>query len=142
MALVFHPIMSASIPEAAYHLLDDVHFAHVATIRHDGTPQTTPVWIAREGDVALFNTAKNRAKFRNLQRDPRVALSIHNTEKKEQPYEWIRIRGRAEFEDDADLRHINQLSHKYTGKDYRYRVQPGAERVIVRVIPEHVLYSG
>lgn len=133
--------MNASIPAAAHHLLDGTYFAHVATIMRDGSPQTTPVWIAREGDIALFNTAKGRAKYRNLERDPRVSLSIHNTSTREQPYEWIQIRGRAEFVDDPDYRQIDELSRKYTGENYRNR-RPGEERVTVRVIPEHVMHSG
>lgn len=128
--------MSDTIPEAAHHLLDDPNFAHVVTLMHDGMPQTTPVWIARDGDVALFNTAKGRAKYNNLQRDPRVALSIHG---EDQPYEYIQIRGRAEFADDTDYAHINKMSNKYTGRDYG-NLQPGEQRVIVRVVPDAVYY--
>jgi PPOX class probable F420-dependent enzyme len=132
--------MSESIPEAAHHLFDGTFFAHVATIMRDGTPQTTPVWIARDGDTVLFNTIKNRAKYKNLRRDPRVSLSIHNHERG-QPYEWVQVRGRAEIADDVGNQHIDSLSYKYTGHEYR-NIRPGDERVIVRVTPEHVLYSG
>jgi PPOX class probable F420-dependent enzyme len=128
--------MSETIPSAAHHLLDDVNFAHVVTLMHDGTPQTTPVWIARDGDVAYFNTAKGRAKYHNLQRDPRVALSVHQHD---QPYEWVQIRGRAELEDDPEAAVIHELSRKYTGRDYQ-NLRPGEERVTVRVIPDRVVY--
>lgn len=128
--------MSESIPEAAHHLLDDPNFAHVATLMHDGTPQTTPVWVAREGDVLTFNTAKGRAKYQNLQRDPRVTVSIHG---QAQPYEWIQIRGRAQFADDVDNADIHRMSHKYTGQDYQH-LQPGEQRVVVRVVPDAVVY--
>lgn len=128
--------MSEPIPEAARHLLDDVNFAHVVTLTRDGSPQTTPVWVGRDGDVAYFNTSKGRAKYENLQRDPRVALSVHQHD---QPYEWLQIRGRAEFVDDPDAACINELSRKYTGQEYNY-LQPGEQRVTVRIIPERVVY--
>jgi PPOX class probable F420-dependent enzyme len=133
--------MSEPIPEAAHHLFDGPYFAHVATIMRDGTPQTTPVWIAREGDTILFNTDKRRAKYRNLERDPRVSLSIHNTDKTVQPYEWIQVRGRVQgFEDDPELAQLDELSRKYTGGDYRNR-EPGQQRVVVRVTPERITYA-
>jgi len=130
--------MSEQIPEAAHHLFDEPNFAHVVTLMPDGSPQTTPVWVGREGDVVVFNTAKGRVKHDNLVRDPRVAVSVHN---REQPYEWAQIRGRAELVDDPDNAHIQAMSHKYLGKDYPF-LQPGEQRLIVRITPDHVTYAG
>jgi PPOX class probable F420-dependent enzyme len=133
--------MTESIPEAAYHLFDDTNFAHVVTLMPDGSPQSTPVWVTREDGVPVINTQKGRVKYENLARDPRVALSIHNKRTPDQPYEWIQVRGRAEMHDDTDNAHINMLSRKYTGHDYRY-IRPGVERVIVRIVPEKITHSG
>ena len=92
-------------------------------------------------DTILFNTDKRRAKYRNLERDPRVSLSIHNTDKTVQPYEWIQVRGRVQgFEDDPELAQLDELSRKYTGGDYRNR-EPGQQRVVVRVTPERITYA-
>lgn len=130
--------MPVPIPEAAHHLLDDVNYAHVVTLFADGSPQVTPVWIARDGDIVVFNTAKGRAKHRNMLRDPRVALSVLQHDN---PYEYLQVRGTAELIDEGARQHIDEMSRKYTGGDYRF-LQPGEVRVIVRVTPEHVQFNG
>ncbi len=129
--------MDQSIPEEARRLLDEPNIAHVATLMPDGSAQTTPVWITRDGDVAVFNTAKGRTKYDNLMRDPRVALSVHD---RENPYQYIQIRGRAEIDEASGVGMIHELSHKYLGRDYPH-LQPGEERVTVRVTAEHVQYQ-
>lgn len=126
--------MATTIPETARKLLDDANFAHVATLMSDGMPQSTPVWVERDGDVVVFNTATGRAKAMNLARDPRVALSVHDAGN---PYSYLQIRGRAELVADGAVDHIHKLSRKYTGEDYQHFVE-GEERVTVRVTPEAV----
>lgn len=129
--------MAETIPQEAQRLLDEANFAHVATLMPDGSVQTTPVWVARDGNVAVFNTSKGRTKYENLLRDPRVTLSVHD---QENPYQYIQIRGRAEIDEASGLAMIHELSHKYTGQDYAH-LQPGEQRVTVRVTPEHVQYQ-
>lgn len=125
------------MPDDAKALLDGANFAHVATLQEDGSPQVTPVWITRDGDVAMFNTAKGRVKHRNLVRDPRVAISVHD---ESNPYTYVQIQGTAELVDDADMTVINQLSNNYMGQDYPY-AQPGEERVTVRIVADSVDYT-
>jgi PPOX class probable F420-dependent enzyme len=112
------------------------NFGHFATIGRDGAPHSTPVWIdERDGDV-LVNTAAGRAKERNVRRDSRVAISIHDAE---DPYRWIEVRGRvAEFIDgDEAERHIDELSRRYhDGEPWAPR--KGQKRVILRIRAEHV----
>lgn len=128
--------MGATIPPEAHRLLDEANFAYVATVMADGSPQTTPVWAERDGDTVLFNTAKGRAKAENLARDPRVAVTVHDPGN---PYTYVQIRGRAELIEDGARDHIDRLSRKYLGHDYR-GMRPGMERLIVRVIPETVYH--
>ncbi len=130
--------MTEQIPQAAHHLFDDVNFAHVVTLNDDGSPQTTPVWVGREGDLVVFNTAKGRVKHRNLERDPRVAVSIVN---KDQPYEWVQVRGTVQMEDDTDNAHIEAMAQKYLGGPYPFH-QQGEQRVIVRITPDKVTHAG
>jgi PPOX class probable F420-dependent enzyme len=109
--------------------------AHVATTMADGSPQSTPVWVDTDGEAVLFNTAKGRAKERNIAARPQVAISVVNDEN---PYESLQVRGRAELIEEGADEHIDALARKYLGEDsYPFR-QPGEERVIVRVIPESV----
>lgn len=127
--------MPESIPKDAYRVVDEPNFAHVATVMADGTPQTTPVWIDRDGDTLVFNTAKGRAKHRNLERDPRVAVSIVDGD---DPYRYLQVRGRAEFIEEGADDHIDKMAKKYLGKDeYPFR-KTGEQRIIVRIRPEAV----
>lgn len=130
--------MAAEIPHEARSLLDDTNFAHVVTLMPDGMPQATPVWVDRDGGVAVFNTAKGRTKHRNLERDPRVTLSVHQHD---DPYHYLQIRGRAELVEEGASDHIDKMARKYIGKDRYPFAQPGEERIIVRVTPEAVDYT-
>ena len=125
----------ATIPDAAARLLDEPNFAFVATLMADGSPQNTPVWIDRDGDTVVFNTAKGRAKHRNLERDPRIAVTVLDGDN---PYSYVQIRGRAEFVEDGADAHIDKMAKKYLGKDeYPYRTA-AEQRIIVRVAAEAV----
>jgi PPOX class probable F420-dependent enzyme len=128
--------MSATIDGRAEELLKGKNFANVATLRHDGSVQVAPVWVDVQDGKAVVNSAKGRAWPRNLEREPRVTVAVQNSEN---PYEYVEIRGRVveQTTDGAD-EHIDSLAKKYLGKDeYPYR-QPGEQRVIIRIEPEHV----
>ncbi|MET0486621.1 MAG: PPOX class F420-dependent oxidoreductase [Candidatus Rokuibacteriota bacterium] len=128
------------IPQAYRDLFDKKSFAHVATVGADGAPQVTPVWIDHDGQHIRFNTARGRVKTNNLERSPRIALSIQDPEN---PYRYIQVRGRVTevTEKGADA-HIDALAKKYLGQDrYPYR-QPGEVRVTVKVTPEKIQSMG
>lgn len=111
------------------------NFGSVATLRKDGTAQVTPVWLDYEGGEIVLNTAYGRAKERNLRRDPRVTVEVHDTK---DPYRYVSVSGTAEFVDDGADAHIDRMAMKYLGVDtYPYR-KASERRVIVRVRPERV----
>lgn len=125
------------LPELARKLITEgKNFASVATLMPDGSPQVSVVWIDTDGRHILFNTAKGRLKERNLRRDPRVALSIINSQN---PYQEVMIRGRVvEITQDGADAHIDKLAKKYLGVDkYPFR-QPGEQRVIIKIAPEKI----
>ncbi len=128
----------AEIPADALKLLEGKNFAHVSTLMPDGSPQSSPVWIGHEEGVVTFNTAKGRQKPKNLERDPRIAISVVN---QENPYESLLIRGKVtEITEEGADDDINALAKRYMDVDeYPFR-QEGEERVIVRVEPEKVNY--
>ena len=127
--------MAEAIPQDAYRLLDEPNFAFIATLMPDGSPQNTPVWIDRDGDAVVFNTAKGRAKHVNLERDPRIAVSVYDADN---PYSYLQVRGRAEFVEEGADAHIDKMAKKYLDKDeYPFRKE-GEERIIVRVATEAV----
>ncbi|NNL12472.1 MAG: PPOX class F420-dependent oxidoreductase [Acidimicrobiia bacterium] len=115
------------LPDALKAMLDGPTFATLATLMPDGSPQASTMWVDREGDRIRFNTAEGRVKPRNMDRDPRVAISIFSTD---DPYQAFSIRGRVvEKRLEGADEHIDALANKYLGVDeYPYRV-PGQIRV-------------
>lgn len=129
--------MPEPIPEAAHRIVDEPNFGHVVTLMPDGMPQTTPVWIDREDGTVVFNTAKGRAKHRNLERDPRIALSVHD---RDNPYTYLQVRGTAELVEEGADAHIDKMAQKYFGVARYPSAEPGEQRVIVRILAETVDY--
>jgi len=115
-------------------LLNGKHFATVATVMADGSPEATLVWIETDGTYIYFNTAVHRLKARNLHRDPRVAIVVYDCS---EPYsDVLAIKGRVEMILEGADEHIDKLSRLYEGKPFTFR--PNETRVIVKVTPERI----
>src|SRR5579872_5784138 len=118
-------------------LIDHPNFAHLATLMPDGSPQSVPVWVGREGEHIVICTGEGSLKAKNTRRDPRVALSIVDFTN---PYEEVQIRGRViGRRPDPDLKMMEPISHKYTGKPFPMRGPEG--RVALIVEAEKVRYT-
>ena len=131
--------MSATIDGGAEALLKAKNFANVATLRADGSVQVAPVWVDVQDGTPVLNSAEGRAWPRNLERDERVTIAVQNLEN---PYEYVEVRGRvAERTHDGADEHIDFLAKKYMGVDSYPLRQPGEQRVILRIEPEHVYYQ-
>jgi PPOX class probable F420-dependent enzyme len=117
-------------------IIDAPNFASVATLMPDGSPQVSTIWIDRDGDDILFNTAEGRVKTENLRRDGRVAISVFDQGDHD---EQVIVRGRVvDLTTEGADAHIDFLAEKYLGAEtYPFR-DPSEQRVIVRVRPEHV----
>lgn len=125
----------AAIPEKFNDLLDKPALAHVATVTPKGSPRTSPMWFEWDGEHILLSHTKARAKYRDVQANPRIALSIVDPEN---PYEYLEVRGRVEIVDDPEKTLIHRLAKKYRGVDRYEWDGPGDERVIFKVTPERV----
>ncbi len=129
----------AKLTEQAAALFGEAYYGVAATIREDGSPQQTVVWLDYDGENVVFNTAEGREKPRNIRRNPFVSVQVMNPEN---PYQWVSVAGRAELTHDGADQHIDRLAKKYLGQDsYPWR-KPDEQRVIVRVRPEHVIAYG
>ena len=119
-------------------LVEQPNYAVVTTLREDGSPHSTVVWVHVDDDgVPTFNTAKGRVKPTNLERDPRVSMVVVSGG---DFYRWLSIDGRVELTDDGAEEQIDALSRKYDGKPWSY--VEGQERVKVRLLPDHVVAYG
>ena len=110
----------AELPDNVRALLEGANFAHIATVLPDGGPHSVPVWIALEGDRIAFFTQEGSRKARNIEADPRVALSIVDHDN---PYRYATVRGRVvdRVHGDAALEIMDRMSVRYTGEPFPYR---------------------
>jgi PPOX class probable F420-dependent enzyme len=132
--------MSATIEGRGEELLRGKNFCHVATLRQDGSVHGVPAWVDVQDGRAVLNTVEGRAWPRNLERDPRVTLTVQNMEN---PYEYLAIRGRvAERTHDGADEHIDAMAKKYMDADSYPMRRPGEQRVIIRVESEYVKVFG
>jgi PPOX class probable F420-dependent enzyme len=119
-------------PESHADLLDKPTFAHLATVRPDGSPQTNVMWFAWDGERIRMTHTKTRQKFRNLADEPRIALSIADPDNN---YRFIEVRGVVEsIEDDDDQASFYQSLQKRYGQSYP--ITDAAVRVILNIRPE------
>ena len=129
-----------SIPASHAEILETTALAHVATIGPDGLPQNNPVWFGWDGTHVLFSQTTGRQKYRNLQANPAVALSIVDSTN---PYRYLEIRGTVvEIVDDPDNAFINSMAKKYMGQDVYPWHQPTDHRVVVKVQPTKTSQMG
>jgi PPOX class probable F420-dependent enzyme len=126
------------ITEPVINLLEGKNFAFFSTLMKDGSPQITPVWIDwdKNTNTILINTAKGRLKQENISRDPRVAVSIADSNN---PYEMVTIRGKViEQNTEGAIEHADKLAKKYMGIDkYPYH-SPSEKRIILKIKPEKI----
>jgi PPOX class probable F420-dependent enzyme len=124
--------MDAKITEFA----SEPNFAAFTTLRPDGQPVTQIMWVDADEDHLLINTEKHRRKFRNVQHDPRLTVTIWD---RRNPYRYLEVRGVVDeiVEGEAPRQHIDGLSQKYDGKPYDL-ASVRSERVILRIRPVQV----
>jgi PPOX class probable F420-dependent enzyme len=124
--------MAIPLSEAALRLVDGKNYAVLATVNADGSPQTSVVWVGRDGGDLLFSTVAGRVKHRNMERDPRVSVSVIDAA---DPENYVELRGRVTMTPDPGRELDTQLSWKYDSRDPDPD-RPGAVRVVVRMVVE------
>jgi len=126
--------MGIPLNDATLRLLDGKNYAVLATVNRDGSPQTSVIWVGRDGGDVVFSTVEGRVKHRNMVRDPRVSISVIDWA---DPENYIELRGRVSMTPDVGRQLDTQLSWKYDGKDPGPD-RPGAVRVVVRLVVDKV----
>ncbi|GAC1653940.1 MAG: PPOX class F420-dependent oxidoreductase [Ktedonobacteraceae bacterium] len=128
--------MATTIPAEFNDLLEANALANIATVGPKGEPQTSPVWFGWDGTHILFSQTKGRQKYRNLKRNPQIALSIVDPNN---IYRYLEVRGKVvRIDEDPDNKFINKMAKKYINQDVYPYHQPGDERVVIVVEPEKI----
>jgi PPOX class probable F420-dependent enzyme len=131
MTTIDHPVLN----ETVRRIVDGPHLSILATTDSDGKAQTSVIFVKRERDHILFSTIKGRRKTTNMARDPRVNLLVHGLPVLGPNY--ATISGTVELTDDPDGSFHQELYDMHMG-GATPPPEPGAERVIVRIIPRQV----
>ena len=124
------------LDEDTVRLAQGKNLATVVTLMPNGQPQALLTWVDSDGEYVLVNTEPQRQRARNIRRDPRITVLIHSDA---DPWDWSEVRGRVvETIDGSEARdHIDKLSRKYVGTDYRNPIGPQG-RVILKVAADKV----
>jgi len=132
--------MSQTLSASARALLARPVLASLATIAADGSPQITPLWIDVEGDDLVVNTSQGRAKARNMERNPKVAVCVVDPD---DPFNIVAVHGTVtEITTEGADDHIDALAKKYMGVDTYPMRQEGEVRVKIKIHPDKIVMQG
>jgi PPOX class probable F420-dependent enzyme len=123
------------LDEDVIRLAKGKNLATVVTLMPSGQPQALFTWIDTDGEYVLVNTEPQRQKARNVARDPRITVLIHG----DNAYDWAEVRGHVveTVGGDEARRHIDELSQKYNGTEYRNPIGPQG-RIILKVAADKI----
>jgi len=124
------------LDEDTVRLAQGKNLATVVTLMPDGQPQALLTWVDSDGEYLLVNTEPQRQRARNIRRDPRITVLIHSDS---DPWDWSEVRGHVveTVDGSAAREHIDKLSRKYVGSDYRNPIGPQG-RVILKIAPDKI----
>lgn len=126
------------VPDSHRDLLERPLFAHLATVRPDGTPQVNPMWFSWNGEHLFFTNTKTRYKYRNVTANPEVAMSVNDPE---QPYRYLEVRGTVErIDPDPSGEFFLTLADRY-GMSFAGPPADAEHRVVYVMRPTGVSYQ-
>ncbi|GAA1681243.1 PPOX class F420-dependent oxidoreductase [Fodinicola feengrottensis] len=122
-------------------VLNAGHLAHMVTLNEDGSPQVTVIWIGTDGDEIVSAHFGLYKKLRNLQRDPRVSLSLEIGGKNEHGLDnYLVIEGTATITEGGAAELLQRFAQVYMGQGSKW--PPGDETppagYVVRIKPDHI----
>jgi PPOX class probable F420-dependent enzyme len=130
----------APLPDSAKRVLESAALAHLVTLNGDGSPQLSCVWVGLDGDEIVSGHLPRNQKVKNVEREPRVAISIEGTGVSESGLrEYLVIRGSAHVQEGGAAELLQRLAHVYLGPDVRFPPMddppPG---YVIRTTPERI----
>jgi PPOX class probable F420-dependent enzyme len=129
-----------NLPLDARVLIESGRLAHMVTMNADGTPQVTGVWVGLDGDEIVSGHLPRNRKVQNVERDPRVVISMEGARDTELGLrEYLVVRGLARVEEGGAPELLQRLAHVYLGPDVKFpdmeNPPPG---YVIRTTPERI----
>ncbi|WP_433782450.1 TIGR03618 family F420-dependent PPOX class oxidoreductase [Actinomycetospora sp. CA-101289] len=136
MTIAHRPV--AQLPDDVVSLLRGPNRGFVATVRPDGSAETTETWVDTDGTHVVINAVEGLAQVHNVRRDPRISVAVADAGR---PDRYVSVRGRVvEVTPDGADEHLDTLARRYLGGPY-----PGDRRqtrLILRIVPTAVQRGG
>ncbi len=121
-------------------LLQQPSSCYLATTMPDGSPQLTQVWVDTDGEHVVINTVQTHQKARNVQRDPRVVLTVSDPSN---PTRYVAVRGRViASTTDGAVEHIEALAQRHTGQPYPWWGGRDQVRVVLTISVDRIHAQG
>lgn len=131
---------ASALPAELAQLLRGAATCYLATLMPDGSPQLTQTWVDTDGSDVLINTVTTHQKVKNIQRDPRVALTVSSTTN---PSRYHEIRGRVtQVVSTGAEAHIEALAQRYLGRRYPRYGGLDQERLVLHISPGKINAMG
>ena len=113
------------IPAEARAVLESDTLAHLVTVNRDGSPQVTCIWVGLEGEEIVSGHLFPQQKLRNVERDPRVAMSFETDKTNAVGLrEYLVVHGRARIEEGGAPELLQQLAYTYLGEGVKFPAMP------------------
>lgn len=128
------------LPSSARELIGSGALAHLVTVNRDGSPQVTCVWVGLDGEEIVSGHLRPQQKRRNVERDPRVALSIESAVVNPMGLrEYLVVHGRARIEEGGAPELLQRLAHVYLGPEVQFPPIPDPPPgFVMRITPERL----
>jgi PPOX class probable F420-dependent enzyme len=111
----------AELPDSVREVLESGALAHLVTINPDGSPQVTCIWVGLDGDEIVSAHLFPQQKLRNIERDPRVALSLEGAGSNAVGMrDYLVVHGRASIEEGGAPELLQELAQVYVGPGTRF----------------------
>ena len=128
------------LPDRLRSLLAQPSTCYLATTMPDGSPQLTQTWVDTDGDYILINSVEGFQKIRNIERDPRVALTVSDPAN---PTAYYTIRGHVtSVTPDGAAEHIEKLAQHYLGKPYPWFGGRDQTRLLITIAADKITGQG
>lgn len=130
----------AAIPPSAREILESDAIAHLVTVNRDGSPQVSCVWIGLDGDEIVSGHLFRQQKLRNVERDPRVSLSVEGSRINQYGLkEYVVVHGRARIEEGGAPELLQRLAYTYLGPDVTFpKIPDPPAGYVLRTTPERI----
>jgi PPOX class probable F420-dependent enzyme len=128
------------LPDGLLALLRLPSTCNVSTLMPDGSPQLTQTWFDTDGEHILINTVAGFQKVRNVERDPRVAVTVADPENS---FRYFSVRGRVvKMTEDGAAEHIEKLAQRYLGGPYPWYGGRDQTRVLITIEADKISSVG